>query len=76
MNTPGVSNGILQSWFDGTLALDRSDMRYRDINDLALDSLYFSTFFGGSGADWAPTADEYADFDDFIITTEWPSEGN
>ena len=73
MNTPGFSDGILQSWFDGVMALDRDDIRYRDINELTLDALYFSTFFGGSGDDWAPTDNEYADFDDFIITTEWPS---
>ncbi|MBD89098.1 MAG: hypothetical protein CL940_02025, partial [Deltaproteobacteria bacterium] len=69
MNTPGVHDGVLQSWFDGQLALDRDDIRYRDTTDLQLDTLYFSTFFGGSGEDWAPTADEVVDFDELVIST-------
>ncbi len=72
MNTPGLNDGMLQSWFDGVLALDRNDMRYRDVASLSIDTLYFSTFFGGSGGDWAPTDNEYADFYDFIITPQWP----
>jgi Polysaccharide lyase 14 len=34
-----------------------------------LDGLYFSTFFGGSGSDWAPPKDETIDFDGFVIST-------
>ena len=69
MNTPGENDGVLQSWFDGELALDRADIRYRDVDTLALDTVYFSTFFGGSGEAWAPTADEVADVDDLIVST-------
>ena len=41
----------------------------RDVDTLALDTIYFSTFFGGSGEDWAPTADEVVDFDDLVVST-------
>ena len=69
MNTPGESDGIIQSWFDGEMALDRSDIRLSDVGSLGVDTLYFSTFFGGSSDDWAPTADEVIDFDDILVST-------
>ena len=69
MNTPTENDGIVQSWFDGVLALDVHDVRYRDVDTFGIDTLYFSTFFGGSGSDWAPTADEYIDFDEITVAT-------
>ncbi len=70
MNTPGNKDGILQGWYNGRLALNKHDMRYRHINDFAIDGFYFSTFFGGSSNSWAPIRDETIDFDDFIFSTE------
>jgi hypothetical protein len=70
MNTPGQPDGTLEAWFDGAVALKRSDMLYRPAGGtFQIDALYFSTFFGGSDATWAPTADQTVDFDDFIIST-------
>ena len=66
----GVRDGKIQSWFDGKQALNKGDMRFRFTGRLAIDTLYFSTFFGGSGSQWAPTANEYADFDDIIVSTK------
>jgi hypothetical protein len=70
INTPGENDGVVQAWWDGQLALERTDMRFRDVDSFAIDVFYFSTFFGGSGADWAPTKDEYLYFDDFVIWVE------
>lgn len=70
MNSPGDNNGILQGWYNGVLELDKHDMRYRKVNSFAIDGFYFSTFFGGEGAQWAPTRNETIDFDDFIFSTE------
>lgn len=69
MNTPGAHDGIIQGWFDGELALDTRDLRFRDVSTFAIDGLYFSTFFGGSTADWAPSSDQVVDFDDFVVST-------
>lgn len=69
MNTPGARDGIIQGWLDGELALDVRDVRFRTVSSFAIDGLYFSTFFGGSTADWAPSEDQTADFDDFIVST-------
>lgn len=69
MNTPGQADGVLEAWFDGAPALARTDMLYRPTGGtFQIDALYFSTFFGGSDATWAPTTDQIADFDDFVIT--------
>jgi hypothetical protein len=68
MNTPGKKDGIIQSWFDGKPALDRQDLRFRNIDTFAIDLFYFSTFFGGAGKDWAASKDEYVYYDNFMIT--------
>ncbi len=68
MNTPGQRDGIIQGWFDGELSLDRRNLRFRDVDTFAIDRFYFSTFFGGMGAEWAPRKDEYVFFDDFVFS--------
>lgn len=68
MNVPGRSDGMVESWMDGERTLSRSNLRFRDNASFGIDSLLFHTFFGGSGADWAPTQDERIDFDDVVIS--------
>lgn len=69
INSPGRNDGIVQGWFDGALALDRRDVRFRDVNAFAIDVFAFSTFFGGSDPTWAPSKDEHITFDQFVIAT-------
>jgi hypothetical protein len=73
MNSAGQTDGVLEAWFDGAPALARTDMLFRPTGGaFQIDALYFSTFFGGSDTTWAPTADQIADFDDFVIATGPP----
>lgn len=67
MNTPGLRDGIVQSWFDGRLALDRRDVRFRNVNSFSINWLMFSTFFGGSNSSWSATKDEYVYFDNLVV---------
>ena len=60
-------NGVVRSWLDGELALNRTDIRFRYTDAFQIDGLYFSTFFGGGDASWAPVKDETAMFDDFAV---------
>jgi hypothetical protein len=70
MNAPGRKNGVMQAWFDGRSVLDRSDFGYRVAgHSFGIDAMYFSTFFGGSDATWAPATAQVADFDDFRTST-------
>lgn len=69
MNTPGATDGIMQAWFDGQLALDEQSFVWRAAGQTwSIDALYFSTFFGGSDNTWAPSADQTIDYDSFVIS--------
>jgi hypothetical protein len=70
LNDVGSQNGSIRSWFDGKLALDVNNVEFRSTEDIGIDTLYFSTFFGGSGKKWAPPKDEYISFDDFVLETD------
>lgn len=71
MNTPGEADGILEAWVDGEPVLVRSDIRYRPAGkNFKIDTLYFSTFFGGNDQSYAPRAAQTLDYDDFIVSTE------
>lgn len=70
MNTPGFFDGIIECWFDGIRAFYVDNISFRYTNAYGIDIFYFSTFFGGDKADWASSKDQYAYFDDFIISTK------
>jgi len=73
LNTPGtggsqgLADGRVQAWFDGRLAADASGFRFRDRDTMHVDRFYFSTFFGGSTADFEPPDDNRIFFDDFLV---------
>ena len=48
MNTPGRNDGVLQAWIDGVLVFERSDLRFRDIPDLKIESLWMNVWYGGT----------------------------
>jgi hypothetical protein len=61
---------FLQAWFDGQPALDEQAFLFRLAGaTYGIDTLYFSTFFGGGDQSWAPASAQIADFDDFIVST-------
>ncbi len=71
LNTPGKNNGIMRGWFNGQLAIDitdNGDYRQNGQGDIGLNNIYLSTFFGGSSDAYKPTKDQYAYFDDFIVS--------
>ena len=66
----GDKNGIVQSWFDGELALDLDTLRLRDFANEKIDIFYLSTFHGGSNLSWSPTKDVFARYDNFIVSLD------
>jgi len=68
MNDVGSDNGKIIVKVDGSQKLVIDDYTFRTTNNLRINKLFFSTFFGGSGSDWAPNKDETILFDDFKIT--------
>ncbi|WP_371193834.1 polysaccharide lyase [Glaciecola sp. SC05] len=67
LNDPDSSNAELQVWINGKPVLDKRNFRLRIGEQGKINSLYFSTFFGGSKAEWAPSKDVYIRFDDFKL---------
>ena len=67
MNTPGQKNGSINSWLDGQLALSVKGIFRAEGATFGIDSLNFTTFFGGNTLDWAPVKDEVVYFADFSM---------
>lgn len=68
LNTPGRADGEVQVWQDGRQVLARTGLTFRTTDDLQIDGLFFSTFFGGGDTSWASPVDQYADFAAFSLS--------
>jgi hypothetical protein len=68
MNTPGKHDGIVQTWVDGVLVMERHSLRFRDVDTFGIDALHISTFFGGSEPQYASRRDEVVYFDNFVVS--------
>jgi hypothetical protein len=68
LNTPGASDGEVTVWQDGRQVLNQRGLTYRTTDQLKIDGLFFSTFFGGGDESWASPVDQYADFAGFTIS--------
>ncbi|GAA1186454.1 hypothetical protein GCM10009608_22640 [Pseudonocardia alaniniphila] len=72
LNTPGLSNGRITVWQDDNLVLDHTGLQFRTTDELRIQGLFFSTFFGGDDTTWATPTDQHTDFADFTLTTGTP----
>ena len=70
LNTPRMHDGVVQTWFDGEIALQVDDLRFRDVDTFGIDGFRIAFFFGGNDSSWATTKDETIYVDDFVISTE------
>lgn len=72
VNSVGKDDGIIQSWLNGKLVLDVQGFEFRDetcdSDELLVDTMYFSTFFGGNSSKYMPVKDEYIYFDEFVLS--------
>ena len=48
MNSPGRNDGVLKAWIDGVLVFERSDLRFRDVPELKIESLWMNVWYGGT----------------------------
>jgi hypothetical protein len=62
-----LTNGKLKTWLDGELVVDKNEMAWRQYNNVTIDTLYFSVFFGGSSPTFQAKKDETIRFSDFKI---------
>ncbi len=70
LNRPAEDDGSVTVWVDGREAFTEAGMRYRTVEDLRIDGVFFSTFYGGADPSWAPTEDQHADFAAFAVSDE------
>jgi hypothetical protein len=69
MNTIGRADGVLRTWFDGHLVLDRRDVVYRTDPKVHITHFDWSIFRGGDGsAQWAGDRTSYVDMDNLTVT--------
>lgn len=66
MNEVGRANGHMEAWLDGEPVGLYRDISFRNNSRVGITQFFFSTFFGGNERD-APTADNYAWFDEFVV---------
>ncbi|QCJ47413.1 polysaccharide lyase [Haloprofundus sp. MHR1] len=69
LNTPGENDGILRGWIDGEQAMEKTDIRFRDTEDLKVESLWFNIYHGGS--DTSPSDNSFY-FDKLQMSTSGP----
>lgn len=68
LNQPDRADGQIQVWVNGNLVLEQRDIRFRTVESLQIDGIFFSTFFGGGDASWATPQDVYVDFANFSVS--------
>ena len=69
LNRPGSEDGSIKVWLDGEVVVDVQGRKIVD-GDEQVDTLYFSTFHGGSDEDWTPGQEQFAYFDDFVVSED------
>jgi hypothetical protein len=68
LNTPGLADGFVDVQYGGISVGHFTGITFRTDLTTRIDSLMFSTFYGGSDSTWAPTANEHIDFASFHVT--------
>lgn len=68
LNTPGRADGVLQAWVDGELVFERTDLRYRHVSDLKIETLWMNVYHGGT----TPAPQDMSLFiDNLVIAREY-----
>jgi hypothetical protein len=59
LNDVGISNGVIQAWYDGVLVLNTNGLYFRSTNSLQIDGVVFQTFLAAATRPgprrWTPT---------------------
>lgn len=68
MNGSGQSDGIVRCWVDDVLACEVTGLQFVTNGDKT-DNIFFSNFYGGDDASYAPSAAMHIDYDNFSVVT-------
>lgn len=47
LNAPGRADGVMRAWVDGHLVMERTGLRFRDVPELRIESVWFNVYHGG-----------------------------
>jgi hypothetical protein len=48
LNRPGSDDGVLRAWIDGQLVFERRGLRFREVSELKIESVWFNVYHGGT----------------------------
>jgi len=48
LNQPGQADGVLRAWIDGQLVFEKQNLRFRDVQDLKIESVWMNVYHGGT----------------------------
>ncbi len=68
LNSPGVNDGILETWVDGRLAYRETDWRWRDTSDLKIEQIWMNVYHGGTAV---PDEDISLYIDNIVIAASY-----
>ncbi len=65
MNNVGMHDGLVEGYINNKMLAQKTGIRFRDMEQLAIDKIFMASFFGGSGS--PPAEPENICFDDFCV---------
>ena len=70
LNTPGLPDGTIDVTYNGVHVAQFTGITFRGAGDTNehIDSLMFTTFYGGHDSTWAPTVTQHFDFAAFLVS--------
>ncbi|ESO99400.1 hypothetical protein LOTGIDRAFT_231062 [Lottia gigantea] len=68
LNTVGKNDGFAKIWIDGKLVMNTKDIVWRVKDNIKINGIFFSTFFGGATKEWGAKKDCYSYFKDFVLS--------
>lgn len=68
-NGQGNRDGIMEGFVNGELVTQLSNFNFRNDENIVIDRIYMSSFFGGGDSDWATKRDEWMDVDNYVAFT-------
>lgn len=48
LNTPGETNGIFRAWVDGQQVFEKTNIRFRHVPSLKIETVWFNVYHGGT----------------------------
>ena len=69
LNSPEEKDGLLEGFVDGRLMYTKQGIRLRTTPSVHIDKCRMSWFYGGSGDDFSPRAEEWILIDDVTLFT-------